>query len=83
VHITSAPVSALSRSRRREVEVNISVSERWLTPYAPPGVGSRASSKKIREGIHVRVSSRSAVLGLLAAAAAMTLGTPPYGETIK
>jgi hypothetical protein len=34
---------------------NISVSERWPTPYAPPGVGSRASSKKIREGVHVRI----------------------------
>jgi hypothetical protein len=74
---------------------NISVSERRPTPYAPPGVGfTRIKQKKFgRASMSGSVSSRSAVSGWPAAAAAMMLGapafaqappgTPPHGETFE
>jgi hypothetical protein len=61
--------------------VNISVSERWLTPYAPPRVGSRASSKKIRESVHVRIGFiQIGCFGIAGGAAAMTPGAPAFAR---
>jgi hypothetical protein len=59
-----------------------------------PASGSRASSKKIREGVHVRIGFiQIGGFGMAAAAAAMMLGapafaqappgTPPHGETFE
>ena len=70
--------------------VNISVSERWPTPYAPARARSGASNQEnLAEDVHVQSGylqgcwRRCRWRSVAPAFAQAPPGTPPYGETIN